>query len=88
MLLQSIGDGAYGQLWLARNAVGLHFAVKSVTRDKFPTELPYEREFRGIEKYMPVSMSHPGLLQILHVGRDEAQGYFFYITPQPPSPIC
>jgi CHASE2 domain-containing sensor protein len=78
-LLRCVGEGAYGQVWLARNAVGLHFAVKIVTRARFPDAGPYEREFRGIEKYMPVSMSHPGLLQILHVGRDEARGYFYYV---------
>ena len=78
-LLRQIGKGAYGEVWLVRNAVGLHFAVKIVRRDKFNDETPYEREFHGIERYMPVSMSHPGLLQILHVGRDDAQGYFFYI---------
>ncbi len=78
-LLRRIGEGAYGEVWLGRNAVGLHVAVKIVKRDKFSSDEPYEREFRGIEKYMPISLSHPGLLQILHVGREDAQGYLFYI---------
>ena len=78
-LLRRIGEGAYGEVWLAQNAVELHVAVKIVARDKFTSDAPYEREFRGIQKYMPISVSHPGLLQILHVGREDAQGYFFYI---------
>lgn len=78
-LLRRVGRGAYGEVWLARNTIGMFHAVKIVHRDSFSHEGPYEREFRGIQKYMPVSRSHPGLVNILHVGRNDAAGYFFYI---------
>jgi CHASE2 domain-containing sensor protein len=78
-LLRRVGRGAYGEVWLARNAVGLLHAVKLVRREQFRTDAPYAREFRGIQNYMPVSRRHPGLVQILHVGRNDAAGYFYYV---------
>src|SRR5262245_53087270 len=68
-LLHPIGSGAYGEVWLARNALGTLRAVKVVHRARFKDERPYEREFHGILKYEPISRSHEGLVQVLHVGR-------------------
>src|SRR5436309_7016804 len=34
-LLRCVGEGAYGEVWLARNAVGIYHAVKLVRRNKF-----------------------------------------------------
>jgi CHASE2 domain-containing sensor protein len=79
ILLKQIGRGGYGEVWLARNAVGLLHAVKIVHRRAFTSDVPYEREFKGIERFMPVSRSHPGLVQILHVGRNDAAGCFYYV---------
>lgn len=78
-LLRCIGEGAYGQVWLARNTIGLFHAVKVIYKNRFGTEDPYQRAFRGIQKFMPVSRSEKGFVHILHVGRNEAGGYFFYI---------
>ena len=78
-LLRCIGEGAYGQVWLARNAIGLHHAVKVLYRNRFSTETPYVRALRGIQKFMPISRSHAGFVHILHVGHNEQAGYFFYI---------
>lgn len=78
-LIRCIGEGAYGQVWIARNAVGLYHAVKVVYRSRFGTDDPYERAFRGIQKFMPISRSHEGFVHILHVGRNDAVGAFFYI---------
>lgn len=78
-LLRKVGEGAYGEVWLARNLVGIYRAVKIIRRAKFADDTPYEREFRGIEKFMPISLKHPGLLQVLHVGQDKPERYFFYI---------
>jgi len=79
VLLKQIGRGGYGEVWLARNAVGLLHAVKIVHRRAFTSDAPYEREFKGIERFMPVSRSHPGLVQILHVGRNDTAGCFHYV---------
>jgi serine/threonine protein kinase len=76
-LLKRVGEGGYGEVWLARNAVGMFHAVKLVRRAAFASEEPYEREFRGIQHFMPISRSHPGLVHVLHVGRNEDAGFFF-----------
>lgn len=78
-LIRCIGEGAYGQVWIARNAVGIYHAVKVVYRNRFGTDVPYERAFRGIQKFMPISRSHDGFVNLLHVGRNDAIGLFFYI---------
>lgn len=78
-LIQRIGRGAYGEIWLARNALGTLRAVKVIYRERFAEERPYEREFHGILKYEPVSRTHAGLVQVLHVGRNDETGFFYYI---------
>ncbi|HXI53168.1 MAG TPA: serine/threonine-protein kinase, partial [Candidatus Saccharimonadales bacterium] len=78
-LLRCIGQGAYGDVWLARNVVGLYVAVKIVRRHRFAGDGPFEREFKGVTKFMPLSRSHPGLVQLLHVGRNQAADYFYYV---------
>ena len=78
-LLRSIGHGAYGEVWLAVNTIGLYHAIKIVDQSDFEDIEPYTREFKGMEKYMPISLNHPGLVHILHVGRDDDAGYFYYV---------
>lgn len=78
-LIRCIGRGAYGEVWLARDVIGRHHAVKIVKARNFPHTAPYEREFTGIEHFAPISRTHPGLMQVLHVGRHDDAGYFFYI---------
>jgi CHASE2 domain-containing sensor protein len=78
-LLYEVGRGGYGRVWLVENAVGLFAAAKIVSREFFESDSSYEREFRGLQNYMPLSSSHPGLLQITFVGREDKQGYFFYL---------
>ena len=78
-LLRPIGRGAYGEVWLARNVMGVLRAVKVVERRQFDSDRPYEREFAGIQRYEPVSRSADGLVHVLHVGRNEAEGYFYYV---------
>jgi serine/threonine protein kinase len=78
-LYRLIGEGAYGQVWLARNAIGTFHAVKIVQRSSFTEERPYEREFHGLQRFTPLSRQHPGLVQILHVGRNDTAGFMYYI---------
>ena len=78
-ILKPIGRGSYGGVWLARSAAGQLRAVKVVSRSRFSSERPYEREFTGIRQFEPISRSHPGVVHILHVGRDDAAGYFYYV---------
>jgi serine/threonine protein kinase/WD40 repeat protein len=78
-LLERVGIGAYGEVWLARSALGTLRAVKVVYRSRFEDDRPYQREFQGILKYEPISRSHEGLVQILHVGRNDQAEYFYYV---------
>lgn len=78
-LFRCIGRGAYGEVWLARNVFGSWRAVKVVYRDSFTSDDPYEREFRGIQRYEPVSRANDGLMDILQAGRQDDQGYFYYV---------
>jgi serine/threonine protein kinase len=54
-------------------------AVKIVYRDRFHDARPYEREFIGILRVEPLSRANEGLVDILHVGRHEPEGYFYYV---------
>ena len=78
-LVRRIGRGAYGEVWLARNVMGTWRAVKIVRRESFPSERPYEREFEGIRRFEPVSRAHDTQVDILHVGRDDVAGIFYYV---------
>src|SRR5207247_1424852 len=57
------GEGAYGKVWLAKNAVGRW----------------HEREFNGIRRYKPVSDKHPGLLRVDFISMKRPGGYFYYV---------
>ena len=78
-LLRCIGKGSYGEVWLARSVTGTFRAVKIVYRNSFDHERPYEREFAGIQKFEPVSRTHETQVGILHVGRNDADGHFYYM---------
>ena len=80
VLIGRIGQGAFGEVWLARDVVGAYHAVKVVDQRTFSNNPePFEREFAGIMKYSPISLTHPSLLHVLFVGSRKLQGYFYYI---------
>jgi hypothetical protein len=74
-----IGQGAYGEVWLARSVLGAKRAVKIVSRERFEHSKPFEREFRGIQRLEPISRQHDTLVDILQVGRDDKAGWFYYV---------
>jgi WD40 repeat protein len=78
-LVRCIGKGSYGEVWLARNVFGVFRAVKLVYRSSFDSDRPFQREFTGIKSFEPVSRSHPSFMAILHVGQNQAEGYFYYV---------
>ena len=80
MLNPPFGQGAYGKVWLARNAIGQWQALKVVYLANFGEDAdPYEREFNGIKRYKPISDKHPGLLRVDFVSQKKPAGYFFYV---------
>jgi CHASE2 domain-containing sensor protein len=80
LLQPPIGEGSFGKVWIVRNAIGQWQALKAVYQSKFGTNRhPYESEFRGLQRYKPVSEKHPGLLRIDLVSKMKDEGYFYYI---------
>jgi CHASE2 domain-containing sensor protein/class 3 adenylate cyclase len=74
------GEGAFGKVWLVRNAIGQWQALKAVYEAKFGANpRPYETEFKGIQRYKPVSDKHPGLLRVDFVSKKKREGYFYYV---------
>lgn len=78
-LLRIIGRGSYGDVWLARGITGLYRAVKLVWRDRFADAQPYEREFHGLREFAAISIAESHQLALLHVGRNDAAGFFYYV---------
>ena len=78
-LLRVIGEGSYGRIWLAINAMGTYRAVKVVNRSRFKEDRPYEREYEGIKNFEPLSRTHEGFVDILQVERNDEAGYFYYV---------
>jgi hypothetical protein len=78
-VLRCIGKGSYGEVWLARAVTGTLRAVKVVRREDFELDRTFEREFEGIMKFEPVSRDHPGLVHVLHVGRNDEQQFYYYV---------
>lgn len=77
--LKLIGRGAYGEVWLARGVTGALRAVKVVWRADYDYPEAFEREFEAIKRYEPVSRRHPGLVPILQVGRNDSEGFYYYV---------
>ena len=78
-MLRRIGKGSYGEVWLARSVTGSMRAIKVVNRRDFEHEKTFEREFEGIKIFEPISRTHPGLVNVLHVGRNMDEGFYYYV---------
>ena len=80
-VLRQIGGGSYGEIWMARSVTDTLRAVKVVYRNNFDDDRTFEREFEGILKYEPVAREHPGLVDIMHVGRDKTgeEEFYYYV---------
>ena len=78
-MLCVIGRGAYGEIWMARSLTGALRAVKVVYRSTFESERAFNREFAGMSAFEPISRAHVGFVDILHVGRNDDGGFFYYV---------
>jgi len=78
-LIRLVGHGSYGDVWLARGLTGAYRAVKVVSRDRFTDLQPFHREFEGLTEFAAVSLTDADQLAMLHVGRNDAAGFFYYV---------
>lgn len=78
-LIECVGKGAYGRIYLAVNVIGGNRAIKVIHRNAFENQRPYDREFMGIVKYEPLSRGHANLVSVLHIGRDRSNQFFYYV---------
>lgn len=79
VVLQCVGRGSFGDVWLARTVTGVYRAIKVIWREDFECERDFEREFEAIKRYEPISRQHPGLVAVLQVGRDDRSGFYYYV---------
>jgi CHASE2 domain-containing sensor protein len=86
-VLRCIGQGSYGEVWLARNVMGTYRAIKVIHRKNFESETPFEREFAGIRHFEPISRTHEGFVDILQVGQSEPAGFFYYVMELADDPL-
>jgi len=59
--------------------VGTYRAVKIISRAAFEDEEAFEREFSGLQRFEPVSREHDAFVAVLHVGRNNTAGFFYYV---------
>ncbi len=80
-LIRCIGQGSYGEVWLARAATGAFRAIKTVRRRVSGEDRQFDREFAGLQRVEPISRLHEGLVDILHVGRNRgtAGDFLYYV---------
>ena len=78
-LIEVIGSGAYGEVWLGRTVLGTARAIKVIRRSSFESDQPFNREFEGVRRYEPISRTCPSLVPILQVGCDAGSGFFYSV---------
>ncbi len=77
--IRMIGRGAFGEVWMARSVTGTLRAVKVVWREDYDQPEGFEREFEALKHYEPLSRKHPGLVDVLQVGRSDTEGFYYYV---------
>ncbi len=87
-LLRKIGSGSCGDVWLARGVTGIFRAIKIVWRERFADAGPFEREFRGLTEFAAISLGESIQLALLHVGRNDAVRFFYYVMELADWRVC
>jgi serine/threonine protein kinase len=62
------GKGAYGTVWVVRDRVGVHRALKVIDLNMLRAADIRCREYSALEAYCRLVPRHPNLIQIAHVG--------------------
>ena len=78
-MLKIIGEGSFGEVWLAQTLTGNYRALKIVKRSNFENGRPYDREFEGLRRFEPISQNHPNWVSIFHTGMKRNGEHFYYV---------
>ena len=78
-LIRVVGAGSFGEVWLAQSMAGAFRAIKIIYRNPCADDRTFEREFAGLHNFEPISHRHPGLVRILHVSKNDQEGFFYYV---------
>ena len=77
-VLNFIGRGGFGEVWLCRGVDGILRAIKVVVRDHRSPEHA-EVEFDGVLRAIPITQEHPGFVPILYLGNGPNRAFFYYV---------
>jgi len=77
-LLRCIGQGTYGEVWLALDVFHRWTAVKIVRRSSEGGTRNHDQEFRGLKRYVAVAGLDRSLMPITNVGEDQGGAFFHY----------
>jgi len=71
------GEGAFGTVWVVRDRVGVHRALKTIDLERLRSANARCRESAALEVYCQHVQRHPNLIEVFHVGM---QGHLLYYT--------
>ncbi len=78
-LILLIDEGGFGQIWMGRDVLGLHRAIKIIRHENSSSLESYQAEYHGLQHYAPFSRKYEGLIEIHHVGIREQDGFYYYV---------
>lgn len=78
-LVRKIGEGAFGEVWLAQGMTGAFRAIKIVWKGGDESLNRFEQEFSGLKAFTALSVREPRQLALLHVGQDTDKQFFYYV---------